>query len=450
MFPDKEVISYSDNLLGVTPLYSVFRIIGFNYLTAFQLLIILCHTLNFLFCFYCFHKLTGNKYAAACGAFIFAFSIALNGMYNHPQYTFRFCIPLFFYFLINYLNTYQLKSLLLSFLFLILQFYLGIYLGYFVLVIGAFFSFFYFMFNAPNIQKIKKAIPHAVIAIPFFFICLLPLFYFYYKRNQTSGYYTDYNFYMETIPRLSSYVKSFPGSISWSFLNNTNVSSQYEWLHILFPGALIFTAIFLSMYLAFKNHKRNLYLSVLALIIVFIMFTINYNEHTLYGYLMKIPGIKAARVVSRFVTVLIFFGAWLVCLNVDYFQNNFLKYKNVIIVLLPLLLLADNYCTPTGFKTFTKEECITRVDNIKKQILLNPNYKNYKAFAYIPSIKLNSQFYHIDAMLCALSLKSKTINGYSSSCHKDFGPFWRNIDSTSLSDWCKTIKLDINSVLIVK
>ena len=51
MYPDKEVISYSDNLLGITPFYTLFRVIGFNYLTAFQLLNILCHILNFVCCF---------------------------------------------------------------------------------------------------------------------------------------------------------------------------------------------------------------------------------------------------------------------------------------------------------------------------------------------------------------------------------------------------------------
>jgi len=448
MYPDKEVISYSDNLLGITPLYGLFRVMGFDFLTSFQLLMIACHILNFVFCFYCFNKFTGNKYAAASGAFIFAFSIALNGVHNHPQYIFRFCIPLFFYFFTTYLNTYNLKNLLYSVFFLILQFYLVIYLGYFLLITAGLFFLIYFLFTSPDIQKLKKLAVHSIPAILVFGLCLFPVFYFYYKRNQITGYYTDYDFYMQTIPRLSSYLKSFPGAISWSFLNNTPVNSKYEWVHILFPGIIVFTSLFFSVYLAFK--KQKLYAIILFVLFVFILFTINYNGHTLYGYLMKIPGIKAARVVSRVVIVLIFFGAWLLCLNVKYILENFNAAKKIIIFLLPLLLFFDNYCRPSGFKTFNKSECMNRINKIEQKITGISNYKSYAAFAYIPGTKKDSYIYHIDAMLCALKLKIKTVNGYSSSAHKAYGTFWRDIDSTSLIGWAKAMNLAMDSVLIMK
>lgn len=450
MFPDKEVISYSDNLLGITPFYALFRLFGFDYLSAFQLLILLCHILNFTFCYYCFHKISGNKYAAAFGAFIFAFSIALDGMHNHPQYSFRFCIPLFFYFMYIYLNTFQLRSLVFALLFLIIQFYLGIYLGYFLLIVAGFFIVCHFIFNSPTLQKLKKMLPHFVLGSVIFLVCLLPLFYFYYKRNQTSGYYTDYDFYMETIPRLSSYLRSFSGSVAWFFLRGTDVSSKYVWLHILFPGIIIFISIILSAILIFKGEQKKLYLTLLISIFVFILFTINYNGHTLYGYLMKIPGIKAARVVSRFVSVLIFFGAWLVCLNITYIQTHFVKYAKLLVFIFPIFLVFDNYCLPWGFKVFNKEEGRARVENLKTKIEQGANNKQYKAFAYIPAISTDSYIYQVDAMLCALKMKTKTVNGYSSSAHKEFGPFWRNIDSTSLSNWCRVMNLPIDSVQVVK
>ena len=450
MYPDKEVISYSDNLLGITPLYALFRLTGFDFLTSFQLLIILCHILNFTFCFFCFYKLIDNKYAAACGAFIFAFSIILDGIHNHPQYTFRFCIPLFFYFLYNYLNTFSFKYLFYSAVFLALQFYLGVYLGYFLLIISIAFVFCHFLFNYPNLINFKKFGRQSLQAVPVLAIPLIPLFYFYYKRSQITGYYTDYDFYMQTIPRLSSYFKSFPGSITWSFLTNTNVNSKYEWVHILFPGILIFISIIMSVYLIFKGENKKLYLTLLLTLFIFILFTINYNGHTLYGYLMKIPGIKAARVVSRVVTVLIFFGGWLVCLNISYLQIKFSKYSKVLIIVLPVILFFDNYCFPHEFKTFDKKECRSRINIIKQKISVR---SPYKAFAYIPKLEgaevENAPHYHIDAMLCALELKWKTVNGYSSSAHKLYGPFWRKIDSTSLANWCTNMNLSIDSVLLV-
>jgi hypothetical protein len=448
MYPDNEVISYSDNLLGITPFYSVLRLLGLESHSAFQALIVLCHVLNFLFCYYCFFQVSGNRYGAAAGAFIFAFSIALNGMHNHPQYTFRFCIPLFYYALIHYLNSYRFKYLFLSTIFLVYQFYLGIYLGYFLLLTGSLFAVLYFILRSKDVHKLKKLFIHTLIGAVLFCFCILPLFYFYFKRNQVTGYYTDYDFYMQTIPRLSSYLKSFDASLSWYFLSDIPVYSKYEWVHALFPGLLVFLSIFYSIYLAKK--KQGMYSVILLALFIFISFTLYYNGHTLYGYLMKIPGIKAARVVSRVISVLLFFGGMLLCYNIKDFSESFPHLKKSLIILLPLLLLFDNYCLPSGFKTYDKAEACERILNLEEKIKQRQDYVKYKAFAYVPGIKKESHIHHLDAMLVALNLKMKTVNGYSSSAHKFYGPFWRNIDSASLSHWCLAMSLPIDSVLRVK
>ncbi len=448
MFPDSEVISYSDNLLGITPLYSVFRLSGFSVLTSFQLLMIACHSLNYLICFYCFYKISGNKYAAACGAFVFAFSILLNGIHNHPQYAFRFCIPLFIYFLFNYLNTFNLKTLFYAVIALIVQFYLGAYLGVFLLIAALFFSFCFLLVYRFHFTQFRKLFIHGLTTAPLFILALVPMLYYYYKRIKITGYYSDYDFYMETIPRFSSYFKSFPGSVLWPFLTGTNAHSEFSWLHFLFPGGVVILSLCLAVYFVIK--KQKLYLIVLSTIFFILLFTINYEGHTLYGYLMKIPGVKSARVVARLVTVLIFFAGWLVCLNINFVLTKFHGHTKAIALCIGLVLVLDNYCLPAGFKTFKKDESTARIDALKDKILKTPDFRAYKAFAYVPGIKENSQDYHIDAMLCALELHCKTVNGYSSSCHKAYGPFWKNIDSTSLSGWCKAMNLPIQQVLIVK
>jgi hypothetical protein len=450
MYPDKEVISYSDNLLGSLPLYAAFRMSGIGFLGAFQLLILSCHVLNFALCYFCLYRLSGNRYGAACGAFIFAFSIALNGMHYHPQYSFRFCIPLFFYFLFNYLNTKQLRALCYAALFLVLQFYLGIYLGYFLLITGGIFAGSFILVKSMNADTFKKLFVHLLVVIPLSFVALLPLFYFYYRRNQITGYYTDYDFYMQTLPRLSSYFKSFPGALSWDFLSHTQVNSKYEWLHQLFPGGLVLLSLLISCFFILKQDPEKHYRIILLCLFIFMLFTINIGGHTLYGYLMKIPGIKAARVVSRSVTVLLFFAGWLFCMNVTLLQERFGKYRKIILVALPCLLLLDNYCLPSSFKKFDREESYARILNIEHKIRKVPNPEKFKAFAWVPGITTESHIYHIDAMLAALDMNSKTVNGYSSSAHKQYGPFWRNIDSLSLADWCEAMRLPLDSVLIVK
>lgn len=452
MFPDKEVISYSDNLLGITPFYVLFRVWGTDYLTAFQLLIFLCHVLNFLTCFYALHKLTGNKYAAATGAFIFAFSLALNGIHNHPQFTFRFCIPLFFYHLHQYLTARNLKSLLYSVAFLVLQFYLGVYLGYFLTLFGAlyFLSFNLAHYKSFSWQMLEKYVIHIGISAGGAIVTLLPIFYFYYKRNQITGYYTDFNQVLATIPQIPSYFKSHSGSVMWHSLSATPVLSEYSWFHTLFPGALVFACLFASVYLVAKNYNKQLLISILLLLLLAFALTTNFNGNTFYDNLLHIPGFKAIRVVSRLILVLLFPFSWIVCLTVKYVFDCYSKAAKIVIMLLPVILFADNFCKAESFKTFSKSECRQRIDAIKNKILSHPDYKNYSAFAYIPASNEEAYKLQIDAMLCAVNLKWKTVNGYSSSCHGKFGPVWENHDSTSVVTWLKEMNTDYKSVLFVK
>jgi len=58
--------------------------------------------------------------------------------------------------------------------------------------------------------------------------------------------------------------------------------------------------------------------------------------------------------------------------------------------------------------------------------------------------------YHLDAMLAALQLGLKTVNGYSSSCNRYFGPFWNYPNATALTYWCTQMNLDKNTLLLVK
>jgi hypothetical protein len=70
--------------------------------------------------------------------------------------------------------------------------------------------------------------------------------------------------------------------------------------------------------------------------------------------------------------------------------------------------------------------------------------------AYIPKTEEEAYKVQIDAMQTAVYMKYKTINGYSSSCHGNFGPFWNNHDSTSLKQWLTVFHLSEKDVLIIQ
>ena len=449
MYPDKEVISYSDNLLGSLPFYIIFRSLGANHLTAYQLLILLSHLLNFITAYYCFYKITGNKFAAATGAFIFAFNLSLNSIHNHPQFTFRFAAPLAFYFMYNYLQTYRNRFLYYFVLFLSFQFYLSIYLGYFLLVFIAAFAIIYFCFNSDKVKltTLKTAIVGILSSAGLFLVIVLPLFYQYYQRNQITGYYTSYQEILETVPHLKSYLIPFSSAFSFDFLKDIKVESKYVWFHQLFPGLLVFLSIILSFYLGLKN-KNKLLLSLLFVLLFFLIFATNFNGHSLFRFLQEIPGFSAIRVVSRFVLLSTFIYGWLIAIILS--KVNSQIWKNAFLLFFPILLFYDNYCQQTGFGRFEKKEALNRIEAIAAKITLASKPKADFVFAYIPKTDEESYKVQIDAMQTAVYIKAKTINGYSSSCHGEFGPFWENHDSLSLSNWCKVFKLDASKIVIIR
>lgn len=448
MYPDQEVISYSDNVLGSLPLYALFRFSGADYLYAFQLLVLASHALNFLAAYYCFIRLGSHPLSAALGAFVFAFDLGLSFLYNHPQFSFRYAIPFSFFFLHNYLQKGQSRLLLYALLALVLQFYLGVYLGYFLFLGAAVYFFCHHLIMTRKWQVLKVQALDLLKTGPIALLLMAPLLYHYIHRGLITGYYNDYNYYMQTVPRPSSYFKSFDGSYLWEFLRKTDVYSEFSWQHPLFPGALVLLSLAAALYFSFKGHRLML---VLTLCLVLILsFTSYFEGHTMYGYLMKIPGIKAIRVVSRLICILMFFAAWLISVQSDLLMNSNKMWKMAFSVLLPSLLIMDNFTSPSQYKSFSMEECRARVNGLTQKVKESGiPVDSSRVLVFLKKDSGNVDFHQIDAMLCALQFGLKTVNGYSSSCHRYFGPFWRSPDPISLKMWCREMRLDPARLLVV-
>jgi hypothetical protein len=442
MFPDREVITYSDNLLGSIPFYAAFRMVTEMH-TAFQLTLLLAHVLNFLAAYYALTFFSRNRFASAAGAFIFAFGLALCGLHNHPQYLFRFCIPLFFCSVVGYLKTYSPVSLGLAFLFLLWQFYLVIYIGFFLLLSGSIFCLTYCAIQYKSL-RISILLKHFLAFIPAALLMILPLWLPYHRRMQTTGYYSDYDFYMQTIPRPLSWFRAFPGSC-WKFLSGTDVSSQYPWLHNLFPGFVVVLSIPAIFY--FLRKSDHVQLAVVISLVIILCFVSWSNGHTLYGYLMKFSPLKSVRFVGRIVTVLVFFFSVILTFTLSEAIQKF-NFPSAVLVLFSIALIADNFTDLNAFKTFSKEGSKQQIAALYKDISLKDTGKS-AAFAYLSPGEATPEFKQLDAMLCALKMRKKTVNGYSSTCHKDFGPFWKKMDRPSLQLWCDSMHTDVAGILIV-
>lgn len=456
MFPEKDVMTYSDNLLGTLPIYSTFRFLGANRESAYQGWIIVLFALNFIISAYALYKISGNLSIASIGAYIFSFSLPVIAQMNHAQVFPRFFIPLVFMWMIFFFHTQKIKYLIGIIIGIVLQFYAGIYLG-FLLAFCVLVCMLVYLFNVKQIKefaqgfgrgKIFQIVGWGILSLAL----LLPLLYPYYERSVGSGT-RAYEEVVNSIPYIKSYFFAWQGSFSWSFLTKTAMDIPIWWDHFLFPGGLVILAFFLFPIIAYKQPKdkfRTAAITVYISTLLIIMFTLQINGVSLYKFIYHLPGFSSMRAIGRIIQVELFLFALIVVYSITWITKN-LKHKNLLLVLLAGICVFDQFTTET-MGTYSKEDSQNRVRTLENK-LMEKDFNQYYAFAYIPDNKNESESYvQIDAMLASQKLNISTINGYTASCPGEFGPFWRNYDSLSLNNWLLSRNMDIakNKILLIK
>lgn len=146
MFPEKNIITYSDNLIGTAPLYGFFRLLGSNRELSFQYWFVLVCSLNYMCGFVFFNSVFKNPFSAALGSFVFAFTMSLQSQMCHAQTFPRFAIPIAFLMLYKFYKDLNLVYLGFAIFALVFQFYCAIYLGFlltFPLLLAICFVFIY-------------------------------------------------------------------------------------------------------------------------------------------------------------------------------------------------------------------------------------------------------------------------------------------------------------------
>jgi hypothetical protein len=153
MYPEKEAISLSDNLMGSAPIYSVFRLTGLDVYTSFQFWTITLAILNYIGAYLLVSHLSNRSWFSGVAAFVFAFSLGLAAQMNHAQTFPRFAIPLTFLFLLLWRKRKHWKWFFWSLLALTYTFYCGIYLGFMNVIPYAILFIFIAIENQSSIKK---------------------------------------------------------------------------------------------------------------------------------------------------------------------------------------------------------------------------------------------------------------------------------------------------------
>lgn len=459
LYPEKNVITYSDNQLGASIFYALFRIVGFNREVSFQCWFVLISALNYTACYFLLVYLFRNRYAAVLGAMIFAFSIALHSQMVHAQTFPRFAIPLTF--LMGALFVKELKPVYFfgALFFLVYQFYCGIYLGFMLsisltlfLLASLIVKWKLYRLEFKNI-KWWSLILLAIIAN---IAILLPLMIPYLHRAQQMDLYS-YEKILQSVPTIRSFFYSHYGSLFWEFLKGTGYKYESFWDHQIFAGGVaILCLIAFAGFIFLKSLRVKLFAKVeinATLYLLFFtglftfLFFMRFQGNSLYKYIHLLPGFASMRSLQRIINVELLFFAVAVAFIFSLILRKENKYSGILFLGFVALIYLDNHIQEDTTDCFEIVQTKTRVEPLtKKMELLKPG----TIISYEPDTIIGKVlFYQLDAMLAAQLLGLKTLNGYTSTAPKEYSYYWERPKESSRLRWLKQNQLSPDSVVVI-
>ncbi len=461
MYPEPEVISLSDNLLGSAPIYSAFRLGGLDIFTSFQLWAITLAVLNYTSAYLLAAYLSRKSWFSGVAAFVFAFSIGLAAQMNHAQTFPRFAIPLTLLFLLLWKERGHWKWFFWAVLALTYVFYCGIYLGFMTLIPFAVLFIFIVFENWAVVKNQLTTLKTAVLYSASLFLNLVLLYVLFapYLRRSKSGDLHTYEQVKHSIPTLESYLSAHPGTLIHSPVENFIGGDQTAfWDHWLFSGWLVTIAIVAMIYFSLKKSvfdrisfsKRNLWLIMISGAITFTLF-LRVSDYSLYYFIQLLPGFGAMRSMTRVINIeLLFFGIAL-AIALTVLAKMWRNYRVFIFLLTLLLLFVENSLDPDYASTTPKKVMVERHNELISKMREIPEGS---IISYEPNLEnLNTHIIHyqLDAMLAAQSLGLKSINGYSAKAAYAFDKYWMNPNKETRRIWFNQFDgMDEKKIYVVK
>ena len=459
MYPEKDVVTYSDNFLGSVPFYIFFRLFGFGATTSFQLWFLFITALNFAASYFFLNSVFKNRMASALGAMIFTFALSLQSQMGHAQTYCRFPIPLAFYFGFRFTDELNPKFFFMMLLIWVYQTYCSFYTGLMLLVPLSLF--------VVVMWVIKRKVFFKSFKTKFWFIqmlsCLaanilflLPLVMPYFSRARELGFY-DFNFIVRNVPTFVSYFFSWNGSLFWDLLNSTGLHYPNFWDHQIFAGGLatlcllLFSASMgLSFSIAFAKWKTSVQLNALfvAFLITFV-FYLRVDEKTLYFFINKIPGFGSMRAVQRIINVeLLMYAVATSWVFSKLFSSQKPNYNQIFFIAVVVLCIADNYVKEGYVHQHRKDDSEKRVNALAEKMKLVPENE---IISYEPdSLTSAPMDYQLDAMLASQITNHVCMNGYSATSPGGFGDYWINPNEKNRNYWLERKGMKNVKVTVVK
>ncbi len=452
-YPAPDVITYSDNHLGSFLFYSVFRIFGAGRETAFQLWAVTIFSLNYFITWFVLWRHRCNAVGAAGAAYIFTFGLAMAAQMTHLQLAPRFMVPIAFWMSSRLIETGRPKYLHGLLAACAYQIYLGIYVGYFLILSLVPFCLALFLiqqrwtaigsFIKQSDRKIfYRGIEYTMSCIVFVLV-LLPIAIPYHRTHQWVGN-RSWEEVMKMLPRTRSYFYG-PDSILWG-TSSQQIGAELPFRneHKLFPGVLPYLAIIAFLYLHLRN-KMSRALSQVGLAMIGVLFALvlltSYRyRFSLYHLVWTfLPGAGAIRGVSRIALVLLYPVVFIFAVTGTAIMRGHVRIgahwkKGFLGLGLLLLTVVDQAAVSLSV---SKRECKRRITKMETAMLQARGSRVDRNVFWVN--QNNGDPYYVkdlDVMLAGQALGMNVVNGYSGLVPKGYA-----FRLTALEgDWCDDLR----------
>lgn len=408
-YPYPFVLGFSDNLFGSGFIYSFFRVASIESDTAFQLWFLFGYLGNFLAAYCGLRLLSLSSLQAIVGALVFAFALPTSSHALHAQLHYRIGAALSIAYASKFWTQPLNKYLGISIFWLVYQFYCGVYIGFFTLILllammGV--SLCQGGWNNLRIWLIRaKAIsPMLGLAV----LLLLLLFYPYIKAKDLYHLGRDWSEISSMLPRLQSYFIADNLPI-WNKLTTVFAKVPMRWEHQMFIGIgpllLLIWGALKGAQTPFRETFLGLSWATASLIVV----SLSVGGLSLWFLLHNLPLFSAIRVVTRLDQVLLFPVAYIIAVGLFPLMRQRALVRYSVTGFICLFLISEWALVPYATSSFKSEwrERMHAVERIFPKDI-DPNRILFVAQSRQPAFADE-----LDAMWAASNRGLPTLNGYS-------------------------------------
>lgn len=424
-FPMPGAVTFSDNHWGTAWLYSLYRMLGANEYQAFDLWYMGSYVLNFLACHWVLRRFGFSSLASALGAFAFSFAMPVIARHGHAQLGYRFLVPIALLCWQRFRQSGRWLWLGWVALAVTGQFYLSIYIGYFlVLLLGSWACAQVFVEKVwpwkwflPGIhigdpgkrRELLWVVAMAALAM----VALAALLHPYLHYSKLYGFHRGLDEIKDLLPRLRSYVLA-DGSLIWGNLGRIlvpDISMRHE--QQIFFGVGI---LGLSTLALMKSPSRLCSVAIVSILLL-VALTVDVRGHSIYLYLVNLPGTNSIRAIARIGLILAMPFSVLVACGVDAARGRGMAWMAVATVL-SLMMVVESAAMRTVH--FDAAQARTRIEKLRAQL---PGSLPEDAIIYVQTTPERSFLdAQLDGMLLAQLLGRPTFNGYSGNLAPGYWP----------------------------